>query len=210
MAAANRESPGGTVTSSVQLKNVTNVRVLFTRLGRWPSLLKRPARRSGPAHRYGQSALGRETSDRRRRIAVNVARAPSAAHIGSIWSGIASASRVPCRNSIGIWTSSRCVPRSRDGCFGRMQRKAEEGEAAHAGQRATRPAPAMSSVRRTTCRRRSAAVSAIASRPPPPRRAPPHARALAGRAACCRAPCRGTGSARWQCRARRGRRRQPP
>jgi hypothetical protein len=30
---------------------------------------------------------------------------------------------------------------------------------------------------------------------PPPRRAPPHAQASADRAACCRAPCRGTGSA---------------
>ena len=93
---------------------------------------------------------------------------------------------------------------------GRMQRKAEKRQPAHAGQAAKAPAPATSSARRTICRPRSAAIRRSIARLPPPRRAPRHARPRADPAACCRFPYRETDSAASQCRDRRDRPQSPP
>ena len=65
----------------------------------------------------------------------SVARAAERLHQRPQQSRSASSSRVPCRNSIGTRTSARCARALVRGLPARMQRKAEEGEPAHAGQR---------------------------------------------------------------------------
>ena len=73
---------------------------------------------------------------------VGVARTPSgsrarraASMTGCSSARSASSSRVPCRNSIGIATSRRCCGALVGRLAGRMQREADEDQAAHARQR---------------------------------------------------------------------------
>ena len=76
-----------------------------------------PASRPEPPHPCGRCAPAHGRSDRHPRRASASRGSPSALHTGSSSLSSASASRVPCRNSIGIVTSERCAARSRDGRF---------------------------------------------------------------------------------------------
>ena len=137
-------------------------------------------------HPCGRCAPARGRNDRRLRTASSVARVPErGARAARAARASASASRVPCRNSIGICTSNRCLPRSSDGlpagCSGKPRkarpRTPGSGDAACACEVMRPPndlPPAMSGSARQA-----------AARPRPPRRGPRPARASADRAACC-------------------------
>ena len=121
----------------------------------------------------------------------------------------ASASRVPCRNSIGM-RPRRDARRARPTAC-RRDAAESRGTRARARPAAARsPAPATSCGRRTICRRRSAAARGSVAPLPRPPRAPPRGRPPADPAACCLSPCRETDSAASRCRARRARSQPSP
>ena len=104
---------------------------------------------------------------------------------------------------MGTRTRDRCRARSTDGCFGRVQRKPEEGEPAHSRQRRS-PGPARSSVRRTICprdqRQRRLECRRSGGRSANRRM---HKAGASGRFEL--SPCTETGSAAWQRRGHESR-----
>ena len=103
----------------IRLARVLNRRKPSARLARDevvdPGRRARPSSPRARPRRGGRCAPARERNDRRRHRAAASQPGPSASQSAVMSSSIAKASRVPCRNSMGIRTSNRCAPRSRDG-----------------------------------------------------------------------------------------------
>ena len=88
-----------------------------------------------PRDRSAPNSSAHERNDRRHQADRSASRAiPGLLTTGSSRLSSASASRVPCRNSIGILTSARCLALIAGRLSGRMQRKAQKRQSANAGQ----------------------------------------------------------------------------